>query len=82
MQEKYYRQKQQIQAVSTIWRDARPHCDISACLILATEQYVKSYDVVCAQLQFNVCQEMGVKLKKERLYEHIPKSVETSHEVR
>jgi hypothetical protein len=28
---------------------------------------------------FNICKEIGVKLDKEHRYEHVPKSVETSH---
>ena len=30
---------------------------ISACPILAKEQYIKRYDRVCAQLHFNICKE-------------------------
>jgi hypothetical protein len=33
---------------------------------------------VCAQLHFNICKELGVKLDSELWYEHAPKSVETS----
>jgi hypothetical protein len=33
---------------------------------------------VCAQLHFNICKELVVKLDKEHRYEHVPKSVETS----
>jgi hypothetical protein len=32
---------------------------------------------VCAQLHFNICKETGVKLDKNRWYEHVQKSVET-----
>jgi hypothetical protein len=32
---------------------------------------------VCAQLHFNICKELGVKLDSELWYEHVPKSVET-----
>ena len=35
---------------------------------------------MCAQLQFNVCKETGVKLDNEHWYEHVPKLVETSRE--
>ena len=51
---------------------------ISACPILAKEQYTKRHDRVCAQLNFNICKETGVQLDKKHWYEHIPKSVETS----
>jgi hypothetical protein len=33
---------------------------------------------VCAQLHFNICKELGVKLDSELWYEHVPKSAETS----
>jgi hypothetical protein len=32
---------------------------------------------VCAELHFNICTELGVKLDSELWYEHVPKSVET-----
>jgi hypothetical protein len=50
---------------------------MSACPILAKEQYIKQHDRVCSQLHFNICKELGVKLDSERWYEHVPKSVET-----
>jgi hypothetical protein len=51
---------------------------ISACPILAKEQYIKTHDRVCAQLHFNICKKTGVKLDKKHWYERVPKSVETS----
>jgi hypothetical protein len=51
---------------------------ISACPILAKEQYIKRHDRVSAQLHFNICKETGVQLDKKHWYEHAPKSVETS----
>jgi len=48
---------------------------ISACPILAKEQYIKRHDRVCAQLHFNICKETGVQLDKKHWYEHVPKSV-------
>jgi len=51
---------------------------ISACLILAKEQYTKRHGSVCAQLHFNICKETAVQLGKKQLYEHVPKCVETS----
>jgi len=36
---------------------------ISACPILAKEQYIKRHDRVCAQLHFNICKETGVQLE-------------------
>jgi len=51
---------------------------ISACPILAKEQYIKRHDRLCAQLHFNICKETGVQLDKKQWYEHVPKSVEIS----
>jgi hypothetical protein len=51
---------------------------ISACPILAKEQYIKRLDGVCAQLHFNICKETWVTLDKNHWYEHVPKSIETS----
>jgi hypothetical protein len=53
---------------------------VSACPILANEQYVKRHDRVCAQLHFNICKEIGVKLDNERWYDHVPESIKTSYE--
>jgi hypothetical protein len=39
------------------------------------------HDRVCAQLQFNMCKETGVILDNDNWYDHVPKSVKTSHEV-
>jgi hypothetical protein len=50
---------------------------ISACSLLAKEQYIKRHDRVCAQLHLNICKETGVQLDKKHWYEHVPKSVET-----
>jgi hypothetical protein len=33
---------------------------ISACPILAKEQYTKGHDRVCAELHFNMCKEIGL----------------------
>jgi hypothetical protein len=40
---------------------------ISACPILAKEEYIKIHDRMCAQLHFNICKETGVKLDKKTL---------------
>ena len=53
---------------------------VSACPMLAKEQYKKRHDRVCAQLHFKICKETGVKLDKKHWYDHVPKSVKTSHE--
>jgi hypothetical protein len=44
--------------------------------------YIKRHNRVCAQLHFNTCKEIGVKLDNEYWYDHVPKSVETSHKKR
>jgi len=44
------------------------------------EQYIKRHDTVCAELHFNLCNETGVKLDNKHWYDHVPKSVKTSHE--
>jgi len=54
---------------------------ISACPILAEEHYVKKHDRVCIKIHFNIRKETGVKLENEHRYDHVPNSVETSHEV-
>jgi hypothetical protein len=51
---------------------------MSACPVLAEEQYIKRHDRVCAQLHFNICKELEIKLDSDLWYENIPKSVETS----
>ena len=51
---------------------------ISACPILAKEQYVKRRDKVCALIHFNICKEIGVQLDKKQWYEHVPKLVVTN----
>ena len=53
---------------------------ISARPILAKEKYVKRRDRECAQLNFNIRREIGVKLDDKHWYDRVPKSVETSHE--
>ena len=53
---------------------------ISASPTLAIEQYIQRHDRMCARLHFNICKEIGVKSDNEHWYDHVPKSVETSHE--
>jgi len=48
---------------------------ISACPILAKEQYIKRHNKVCAQLHFNMCKEIGVKLNNKHWYDHVPRLV-------
>ena len=35
---------------------------------------------MCIQLQFNICKKIGVKLNNKHWYDHVPNSVEISHE--
>ena len=49
---------------------------------MAKEQYIKIHDRVCAELPFNIRKGIGIKLSNELSYEHLPKLVETSHEVK
>jgi hypothetical protein len=51
---------------------------MSACPVVAEEQYVKRHDRVCSQLHFNIHKELGIKLHSALWYEHVPISVETS----
>ena len=51
---------------------------ISACPIMAKEQYVKWHYRVSAQLHFNICKETGVRMDKKHWYEHVPESAETN----
>jgi len=51
---------------------------MSACPVLAKEQYIKRLDTVSTQLRFNIYKEAGVQLDKKHCYENVPKSVETS----
>jgi len=44
------------------------------------EQYMKRHDRVCAQLHFNISNEIEVKLDNQHWYDHVPKSVAISHE--
>jgi len=53
---------------------------IPACPILAKQQHIKRSDNACAQLRFNICKELGIKLDNEHWYDRVPKSIETSHE--
>ena len=67
--------------MQTVWQfDETAEQIVTARLVLAKEHDVKRRDRVCAELHFNMCKEMGVKLDSEQWYDHVPKSVETSHE--
>jgi hypothetical protein len=51
---------------------------VSECQISAKEQYVKRHEGVSAQLHFNICKNIGVKLDNKHRYNHVPKSADTS----
>ena len=53
---------------------------ISTCPILAKEQYIKRHGRVCAEVYFNICKEIAVKLDIEHWYDHLRISAKTSHE--
>jgi hypothetical protein len=83
LQTKYYAMKLLNTETDSKCRICEQFCEtidhiISACPILAKEEYIKRHDRVRAQLHFNMCKETGVQLDKRIWYEHVPKSVETS----
>jgi hypothetical protein len=52
---------------------------IISCPILAKEQDIKRHDTLCAEMHFNICKEIGVKLDDEHWCDYVPKAVETGH---
>jgi hypothetical protein len=50
------------------------------CIHLPIYKCIKRHDRVCAQLYFNICKEIGVKLDKEHWHKHVVESAETSEE--
>jgi hypothetical protein len=44
------------------------------------ELYIRRHGTACAELHFNIREEIGVKLQNEHWYKHVPKLTETSHE--
>jgi len=74
MQQNYYKQKQTANAECKLL-DETVERIISACPILAKEQYIQRHDTVCAELHCNMCKEIGGKLYKKQLYGHVPKLV-------
>jgi len=53
---------------------------ISSFPIPAKVQYIKRHDRVCAQLHFNICKEIGVKIRQQKhWYDHAPKAIKTCH---
>jgi hypothetical protein len=48
-------------------------------MIMMIIEYIKRYDRVCVQLHFNICKKTG-KIRHQHWYDHVPKSVKTSHE--
>ena len=82
MRQKYYKQKQignadSVNNLMRQWKTSYQHA-----------QYWQNNNIyiyirhnrVCAQLQFNICKETAVKLDDKHWYDHVPQSVETSHE--
>jgi hypothetical protein len=56
--------------------NARHKGDIIIIIIII----IMRHDSVCAQIHFNICKDIGVKLDKEHWYGHVSMSVERSHE--
>ena len=72
LQTKYYATKMFNKETDSKCRLCQQFCEtidhiMSACPILAKEQYIKRHDRVCAQLHFNLCKETGVQLNKKKL---------------
>jgi membrane-bound lytic murein transglycosylase MltF len=77
MQQKYCKQKQIVNAdyVTNLRRQQTSLCQRAQ---YWQKNNTSSDMIECAQLHFNTCKELGVKLDSELWYEHVPKSVETS----
>lgn len=75
MQQKYYRQKQAADADCQQYDSRIDHMHAQ----YWQENSLLSDVCVCAQLHFNLRKEMGVKLDKERWYQHVPESADTGH---
>jgi len=46
---------------------------IAASPILTKEQYITRHDKLCAQLHFNLCKKIGVRLENEQWEDHVTK---------
>ena len=79
LQTKYYKQKQIANADCKQFNETVQHI-MSACTILATDQYIKRRDRVCAEWHCNKTKEIEAKLHNEHWYYRVPKSGETSNE--
>jgi len=44
---------------------------ISSCPIMATEKYIKRYNVVFSQIGLSLSKDIGVILNKEQRHEHV-----------
>ena len=55
---------------------------LSACPVLAKEQYIQRHDRVCAELYCNICKEIGEKLCNKHRYDHLRKLVQKGHELK
>jgi hypothetical protein len=72
-------QQKQIANVNSLFRHGTHHISMSN---IAEEQYIKRNDKGCAELHFNIRKEIEAKLDNKHWYDHVPKSVETSHAVK
>jgi len=47
--------------------------------MLVKERSIERHGTVCAELHFNLREEVGVKLGNEHWYQHVPQSAHTGH---
>ena len=47
-----------------------------------SKKTINRHDRMCAQLHFNTCKEIRVKLDNKHWYDNVPNAVETTHEVK
>jgi hypothetical protein len=49
---------------------------------IGKKQYIKTHDIVCAQLHLNICKEIDGNWDSKHWDDHAPKSDETSYETK
>ena len=72
MRQKYYKQKQIADSDSKQFEETAKHI-IPACSILAKEPYINRHNRLCAQLHFNLCKEIALRLEDEHWENHVTK---------
>jgi hypothetical protein len=48
--------------------------------ISAKALYIEHHDGACTQLLFNLCEEVGLKKRRDKWYVHIPEPVDTNRD--